>query len=157
VDKDINKEVTEVENQEKVQKNNPNDFHYFPPKNYARSKIDPMFSSTTKKATQLYTTTEIETMLKNPYSQYDKLQKASDYLLYNNSHYSNIVDYFANIMAFDYVVYPNSITEKKVTVNNRLRETAKIISKIGVKEMYPHILKQAILYGESYWYDLTDS
>ena len=98
MDKDIKQDDVKLE--EDGTTKNPLDFHYFPPRNYARSKLDPMFASTTNKATTLYTIAEIETMLKNPYSNYTKLQNVSDYLLYNNSNYSNIVDYFSNKVKF---------------------------------------------------------
>jgi hypothetical protein len=147
--------IVEKKDEEVVEKKQI-DYHYFP-RNFSRSRVDPLWSTGNTTTTKAYTEDEIKTMLKNPYLNYKKLQIASEYLLANNSNYENIVDYFANIMTFDYILYPNETNVKKTTLKNRLKDSAKTISKINLESVFPHMLKQSILYGESYWYDLSDS
>jgi hypothetical protein len=130
--------------------------YFYVPRSYAKSKVDPIWSSNNTRTNKAFTKDQITTMLKNPYLNYKKLQMVSDYLLANNSNYENIVDYFANIMTFDYIIYPTDLNVKKASLKNRLKNSAKTISKITLESVFPHIMKQAILYGESYWYDLSD-
>lgn len=155
------KKETKVETKKNVEDEivkNQLEYHYIP-RNYAKSRVDPLWAnSSSSRTSKAFSVDEIKTMLKNPYINYKKLQMVSDYLLSNNSNYENIIDYLANIMTFDYIVYPNGLKEEKqVTIKNRLKESARTISKINLRSMFPHMLKQALLYGESYWYDLSDS
>ena len=96
-------------------------------------------------------------MLKNPYANYKQLQLVSEHLINTNSNYNNIVDYLSTIMTFDHVLFPFGITENQTTVKNRVMNSVKIISKMNLKNVFPYMLKQAIIYGESFWYDLSDS
>jgi len=138
------------------QKQNKINDNFFIPRNYARSNVQPLWATTSTTSVGSFTNEQIATMLKNPYANYKQLQMVSEYLINTNSNYNIIVDYLATIMTFDYVPFPFGITENQTTVKNRIMNSLKIISKMNLKNMFPYMLKQAIIYGESYWYDLSD-
>jgi rRNA maturation endonuclease Nob1 len=147
--KDISRNIPELSNENKDK--------YFIPRNYARSNIQPLFASSSSTSTTAYPVTQIENMLKNPYANFKQLQLVSEHLINTNSNYNNVVDYFANILALNYILFPFSTTDNVVTVKNRIYNSAKIISKMQIESMIPTMIKQAIIYGESFWYDLSDS
>jgi len=137
--------------------NNNDKDKFFVPRNYARSNVQPLWASASTTSINPFTTDQIANMLKNPYANYRQIQLVSEHLINTNSNYNNIVDYLANIMTFDSVLYPFGITENQTTVKNRIMNSARIISKINLKNVFPMMLKQAIIYGESYFYDLSDN
>lgn len=130
--------------------------NFYIPRNYARSQVQPLWATSSTTSVNPFTQEQITTMLKNPYANYKQLQLVSEYLMNTNSNYNNIVDYLATIMTFDNVLFPFGITENQTTVKNRIYNSAKIISKMNLTNIVPIMLKQAIIYGESYWYDLSD-
>ena len=130
---------------------------YYIPRNYARSGIQPLWATASTTSINPFTDEQIKNMLKNPYANYKQLQLVSEHLINTNSNYNNIVDYLATIMTFDHVLFPFGITENQTTVKNRIYNSSKIISKMNLKNVFPIMLKQAIIYGESFWYDLSDS
>ena len=133
----------------------PNEFYI--PRNYARSQVQPLWANTSTSSASIFTFEQITNLLKNPYSSYKLLQGVADYLFNTNSNYNNILDYLATILALKYVVYPFGITENKTTVKNRIYNSAKIISKMQIEQIFPEIIKRAMHCGETYWYDLSDS
>ena len=153
------KKETKVETKKVIEdENKPQLDYYYVPRNYVKSRVDPLWANNgSSRTSKAFSVDEIKTMLKNPYANYKKLQTVSDYLLSNNSNYGNYIDYLANIMTFDHMLFPVGMAEKKVTIKNRLKESAKTIFKINARSVFPHLLKQAISYGESYWFDLSDS
>lgn len=140
--------------QEQIQ-TQPKEFYV--PRNYSRSNVQPLWANTSTFSASVYTFEQITNLLKNPYSSYKQLQGVADYLLNANSNYNNILDYLSTILAFKYIIYPFGITENKTTVKNRIYNSAKIISKMQIEHIFPIILKRAMHYGETYWYDLSDS
>jgi hypothetical protein len=119
--------------------------------------VQPLWATAPTTSTSSYTVEQIEKLLKNPYQSYKQLQSVADYLLNTNSNYNNILDYLATILAFKCILYPTGITENKTTIKNRIYNSAKIISKIQVDQVFPSMFKRAIHCGETYWYDLSDS
>ncbi|NLD91606.1 MAG: hypothetical protein GX639_02945 [Fibrobacter sp.] len=140
-----------------INETTPINNEYYIPRNYARSQVQPMWASTTTNISTEYTVDKIQGFLRNPYKSYKNLQQAGEYISNINSVYNNYLDYFAGIMSFDYVLYPFGITENKSTMWNRLYESAKIVSKIQPKNIFPWMLKIALHQGEAYFYDLSDN
>lgn len=138
-----------------IEQNKPNEF--FIPRNYARSQVQPLWANTSTSSASIYTLEQINNLLKNPYSSYKQLQGVADYLYNTNSNYNNILDYLSIILAFKYIIYPFGITENKTTVKNRIYNSAKIISKMQIEQIFPIMIKRAMHCGETYWYDLSDS
>lgn len=134
-----------------------NNDKFFIPRNYARSNVQPLWATSSTTSINAFTNEQIAIMLKNPYANYKQLQSVSEHLINTNSNYNNVVDYLSTIMTFDYVLYPYGITDNKTTVKNRLYNSARVLSKMNLENIFPYILKQSIIYGESYWYDLSDS
>ena len=133
----------------------PNEFYI--PRNYARSQVQPLWANTSTSSASIFTFEQITNLLKNPFSNYKHLQNVADYLFNTNSNYNNVLDYLATILALKYVVYPFGITENKTTVKNRIYNSAKIISKMQIDQIFPEMIKRALHCGETYWYDLSDS
>jgi len=104
-----------------------------------------------------YTKEEIEKALRNPLISYQTLQNMSNYLYSTSSAYQNTIDYFANIMTFDYVLSPTDFTDNKKTMINRLLGAAKKAKQSQVKTVYPKMIERTLIQGESYWYTLTDN
>lgn len=130
---------------------------YYIPRNYARSQVQPMWASTATNISTEFTVEKIHGFLKNPYKSYKNLQQAGEYISNTNSIYNNYLDYFSTIISFDYILYPFGITENKSTMWNRLYESAKIISKIQPKNIFPWMLRVSLQQGEAYFYDLSDA
>lgn len=104
-----------------------------------------------------YTKEQIEKALKNPLKNYHVLQQVSNYLYAVSSAYQNTIDYFSNILAFDYVLSPLEFTDNKTTMMNRLLSAAKKAKQSQVKTVYPKMIEKALLQGEAYFYTLTDN
>jgi len=147
-------QLTLVQTEQTVESTKDN---FFIPRNYARSGVQPLWATSSTVSINPFTADQIATMLKNPYANYKQLQLVSEHLINTNSNYNNIVDYLSTIMTFDHVLFPFGITENQTTVKNRVMNSVKIISKMNLKNVFPYMLKQAIIYGESFWYDLSDS
>jgi hypothetical protein len=134
-----------------------NESKFFIPRNYARSQIQPLWATSSTTSVSSFTNEQITNMLKNPYANYKQLQLVSTSLINTNSNYDNVVDYLSTIMTFDSVLFPYGITENLTTVKNRIYNSSRIVSKMTLKNVFPQMLKQAIYYGEAFFYDLSDN
>lgn len=146
-----------VENQAPSPTPQSNESQFFIPRNYARSQVQPLWATSSTTSTGSFTNEQITNMLKNPYANYKQLQLVSESLINTNSNYDNVVDYLATIMTFDSVLFPYGITDKLTTVKNRILNSSRIVSKMTLKNVFPQMLKQAIYYGEAFFYDLSDN
>lgn len=104
-----------------------------------------------------FTKEQIESALRNPLVNYKTLQEMSNYLYAVSSAYQNTIDYFATIIAFDYVLSPTDYTANKITMMNRLLSAAKKAKQSQVKSEFPTIMKRTLVQGETYWYTLVDN
>jgi hypothetical protein len=104
-----------------------------------------------------FTKEQIEKALLNPLISYQILQQMSNYLYQVSSAYQNTIDYFSNILAFDYVLSPTEFTDNKITMMNRLLSAAKKAKQSQVKTVYPKMIERALVQGEAYFYTLTDN
>jgi len=104
-----------------------------------------------------YTKKQIEKALKNPLVNYQLLQQVSNYLYAVSPSYQNHIDHMANILAFDYILFPTDLTDNKTTMTKRLLSASKKAKQSQVKTVYPKMLERTLLQGETYWYTLTDN
>lgn len=104
-----------------------------------------------------FTKEQIEKALRNPLINYQALQQMSNYLYATSSAYQNTIDYFSNIMTFDYILSPTDFTSNKTTMMNRLLTAAKKAKQSQVKTVFPKMIERTLIQGESYWYALTDN
>lgn len=104
-----------------------------------------------------YTKKQIEKALKNPLTNYQLLQQVSNYLYAVSPSYQNHIDHMANILAFDYILFPTDLTDNKTTMTKRLLSASKKAKQSQVKTVYPKMLERTLLQGETYWYTLTDN
>ena len=96
-------------NEEKLKEN-----EFFIPENYARSNVQPLWTTTPpNSATRAYTSEQINRLLLNPYGNYKELQNISNYLLYNSPMYNNFLDYLSNILTWDYVLECEDVDDVK--------------------------------------------
>jgi hypothetical protein len=137
-------------------KTNKNDL-FFIPHNFARSKLEPLYASSTNTSVSAYTVTQINDYLKNPYNNYSNLQKVSDYIYNTNSIYGNYLDYFVNLIPFYFMLFPMYTTDKADTTKNRMLYSAQTIFKMQLENIAPKMLKRVLKDGEAYFYDLSDS
>jgi len=137
----------------------PKDNDYFIDKaNFARSKLQPFWASSASIAVKQFTVEEVSKLLQNPVGNFKTLQNVSNYILNINRVYDNILEYFTNLLTFDFVLYPITSNDvQQTTLKTRVIASAKIINKIQPQNVFPHILKTALINGESFWYDLSDS
>jgi hypothetical protein len=104
-----------------------------------------------------FTKEQIDKALKNPLQNYETLQHMSNYLYAVSSAYQNTIDYFSNILAFDYIISPTDYTDNKTTMMNRFLGAAKKMKQLQAKSVFPKVIERTLIQGESYWYTLTDS
>lgn len=104
-----------------------------------------------------FTKEQIEKALRDPMTNYQILQQMSNYLYSTSPAYQNTIDYFSNMMTFDYILSPTDFTNNKKTMMNRLLIAAKKAKQSQVKTVYPKMIERTLIQGESYWYTLTDN
>jgi hypothetical protein len=125
-----------------------------------KTNIPPMWAMTyTKALAQVYTESQVLGFLKDPRSNYKKLQEASEYLYNISKLYQNFLYYLSTIITFDYTMFPTEADEiKEKTLWSRFEKSAKVICNIQPEYNFPLMLMRTLLNGESYWYNVsTDS
>jgi len=131
----------------------PDDFYV--PRNFARSNLQAMWTGTPRSTTSTKPTiASLNAALSNPFVQYKQIQEYSNYLLYNSAMYGNFLDYLSNLITWDYVLYSDSQTKvKKSTLESRYYDSAKTVSKLNLKTVFPYMLKRVLANGEMYFYN----
>lgn len=135
----------------------PNEFYI--PRNYARSDIQPLWTTASRNSiTRKYTTEQIGKLLLNPYASYKELQNVSNYLLYTSSAYNNFLEYLSNALTWDYILSCEDVGKvNKNTIESRYIESAKTVYKFNVKSIFPALLKRVLINGECYFYNMFDN
>lgn len=142
-----------------IQKTSPTVDDFYIPKCYARSNLQAMWTGMPRGTTASKPTiADLNKALMNPFVQHKKIQEFSNYLEYNSSMYGNFLDYFSNLITWDYVLYSDTQTKvKKTTMESRYYESAKIVSKLNIKTVFPAMLKRVLSVGEAYFYNASTS
>jgi len=135
--------------------NKPKEF--FVPRNIMKTNIKPMWAMTyTKALAQTYSEAQILEFLKDPRTNYKKLQGVSEYLYNTSKLYQNFLYYLSTVMTFDYIIFPTEIDNiKEKTLWSRLETSAMRVYNIQPEYNFPHMLMRTLLNGESYWYNIS--
>jgi hypothetical protein len=134
---------------------------YIPPddykQKYATKFISPIFASSTK-SSKKYTSAQVEKMLQDPVKNNLELKQVSKYLWSTSPVYQNIIYYMATLMTFDYLLYPDKDISKlqKKSAENQFISAAQSVSKTKVKSRFPSMLWNVLLYGDVYFYEMSD-
>lgn len=111
-------------------------------------------NDTSKPTFSLYSKSDIQTYLTNPYTYEKQLRKAVTYIYGASSHFRRLIQYFAGLNDCVYVVEPYRIDPKKAntkTVNNNYRKVLNMLSSMNIKTQLPKILtvclREDVFYG----------
>lgn len=111
-------------------------------------------NDTSKPTFSLYSKSDIQTYLTNPYTYEKQLRKAVTYIYGASSHFRRLIQYFAGLNDCAYVVEPYRIDPKKAntkTVNNNYRKVLNMLSSMNIKTQLPKILtvclREDVFYG----------
>lgn len=142
--KDVND--NEIENYDK---------HFF-----AYAKV-PVSTDSYRQQPRRYSRDEIRRMLLNPERYSKELQSVASFLVNGNGHFHRILQYFANMLTFDYVLYP-TFTKKKIEAmeSEKLKDlyikNSNITYKMNIKYNYRWMLTRLLTNGEIFLYKLED-
>ncbi len=126
------------------------------PRNFAKSAVHPLWQNNPRTST-VFTNEQISNLLKEPYKSHKKLRDVSNSLYATCPQYSLIVDYFATILAFDYVVFPDNVSVKEKTLKKRFMDATKKVRDSNIRELKTVMLTRMIVNGSVFWYDLSDN
>lgn len=106
-----------------------------------------------------YTRQQIRNFLKDPFSNYDKLQDVSSYLKSVSGNYFRIIKYLAGLLKLNYYIYPSmrmEFTDKQKVFDNYVK-AGQILEKMKIKHNLRWIFERLIENGEIFLYELEDS
>lgn len=95
-------------------------------------------------------------IMRSPKENYQEIRKISLALYETNGLFTQIINYMSQLYTFDYFIYPNH----KIEVNDsdklksNFRLTAEWLDKFDVKETFPHIIKDLLLEGTAFYYEV---
>lgn len=111
-------------------------------------------NDTSKPTFSLYSKSDIQTYLSNPYTYEKQLRRAVTYIYGASSHFRRLIQYFAGLNDCSYVVEPYRVDPKKAnikTMNNNYRKVLNMLSSMNVKTQLPKILtvclREDVFYG----------
>lgn len=112
-----------------------------------------------------YPKERIVSFLEAPQRNEREIRELSNFLYIISSHYRRLVDYFSNIMKYNYVVIPTFYNDQKITdiniddyricYQNMIRECDKYNLKQESKKMIKTAIREGIFYG--LYYETDDS
>lgn len=111
-------------------------------------------NDTSKPTFSLYSKSDIQKFLSNPYAYEKQLRRAVIYIYGASSHFRRLIQYFAGLNDCSYVVEPYRVDPKKAnvkTTNNNYRKVLNMLSSMNLKTQLPKILtvclREDIFYG----------
>lgn len=111
-------------------------------------------NDTSKPTFSLYSKSDIQTYLSNPYTYEKQLRRAVTYIYGASSNFRRIIQHFAKLSDCAYVVEPYRIDPKKAnvkTMNNNYRKVLNILSSMNIKTQLPKIItvcmREDVFYG----------
>lgn len=111
-------------------------------------------NDTSKPTFSLYSKSDIQTYLSNPYTYEKQLRRAVTYIYGASCHFRRLIQYFAGLNDCAYVVEPYRIDPKKAnikTMNNNYRKVLNMLSSMNMKTQLPKILtvclREDVFYG----------
>lgn len=125
--------------------------------NFAKDSVS---LKTVNKTAKKLNLSQILSAMENPLKNVSTLQEASLYLKIHSGVYSRIVSYFANMLNYDYILYPAQFDNKKINADKLQKgyqETATYLERLNVKYNLSWIGKRLFELGEVYIFKIEDS
>ena len=100
-------------------------------------------SNTSSPTFYLYSKDKITDFLKDPYKNQKNLRDAVVYIYGASSHFRRLIQYFAGLTDFAYVVSPFKVdtsTAKSKTIGKQYRKTLNVLSNMDIKNQFSKIL-----------------
>lgn len=111
-------------------------------------------NDTSKPTFSLYSKSDIQNYLTNPYTYEKQLRRAITYIYGASPHFRRLIQYFAGLNDCSYVVEPYRVDPKKAnikTMNNNYRKVLNMLSSMNLKTQMPKILtvclRDDVFYG----------
>ena len=111
-------------------------------------------NDTSKPTFSLYSKSDIQKFLSNPYTYEKQLRRAVIYIYGASSHFRRLIQYFAGLNDCSYVVAPYRVDPKKAnvkTMNNNYRKVLNMLSSMNMRTQLPKILtvclREDVFYG----------
>ena len=104
-------------------------------------------NNTTSPTFSKYTKDDIATYLSNPYTYEKQLRAAVVYIYGASSHFRRLIQYFAGLTDWAYIVSPYKIDPKTTsanTINRNYRKSLNFLSSMNIKTQFPKILTVAL-------------
>lgn len=130
-------------------------------KHFFAYSIVPIKNDSQRSQPRRYSREEIRRMLLNPEKYSKELQSVASFLVNGNGHFHRMLQYFANMLTFDYVLYP-TFTKKKIEAmeSEKLKDlyikNSSLTYKMNIKYNYRWILTRLLTNGEVFLYKLED-
>ncbi|PLR99638.1 hypothetical protein [Bacillus sp. T33-2] len=107
-----------------------------------------------------YTKEQIIGFLENPKKYITQLRQLSQYLYHVSPHYKRLIQYFAGMLRFDYIVEPYDLDIEKVNIDTFKRQyqkTLRVLETMNLPHEFTKILKHGfkddVFYGYEYMTD----
>lgn len=104
-------------------------------------------NNTTSPTFTKYTKDDIATYLSNPYTYEKQLRAAVVYIYGASSHFRRLIQYFAGLTDWAYIVSPYKIDPKVTsanTINRNYRKSLNFLSSMNIKTQFPKMLTVAL-------------
>lgn len=104
-------------------------------------------NNTTSPTFSKYTKDDIATYLSNPYTYEKQLRSAVVYIYGASSHFRRLIQYFAGLTDWAYIVAPYKIDPKVTsanTISRNYRKSLNFLSSMNIKTQFPKILTVAL-------------
>lgn len=119
-------------------------------------------SRTANAANPIYTKEQVINFLANPLRNETELIKSVRYIYSISTHFRRLVQYFASLSDFSYVITPHNVNPEKInekTFKNNYRKTQDLLSLISPRTRFPIILTTCLMedvfYG-TFWITKDD-
>lgn len=102
---------------------------------------------------------QIESMLRNPQQNFEKLQDTSKILRTLSGVYDNIIKYYTNLLTLDHMIIPTSsplVFQDQTKINQSYIEAATLVETMRLKENLRTFINALLTYGECYYIELRD-
>jgi hypothetical protein len=100
-----------------------------------------------------YTRDQVIAWIQNPNANEKQIRELNLYLRYISNHFNRAIDYFSNILTFDYVIIPVNNTEEQMNQPSFLKNNQKVnafLNKFNVKhefyKLMPYMMNEDTVY-----------
>lgn len=95
--------------------------------------------------------------LKSPANYQQQFREVSEYLYNADLHYKRIINYFAGLLTFDYILVPDiyEYDEEEINVKKlkkSFNNTVKWLNKLDIKDTFRQVTKDLLLFGSGYYF-----